>query len=149
MDRAFGDGGRPAREIADVAPPGPPGELNALAAAALARAHGVAPEAVAAGLRAVAPGPHRGAVVAEAGGVRWVDDSKATNPHAAAASLAAHPRVVWVAGGLLKGADVGELVVAHRDRLAGAVVLGRDRDRVARRADATRPRGPRPRRGRG
>ena len=70
------------------------------------------------------------AVVAEAGGVRWVDDSKATNPHAAAASLAAHPRVVWVAGGLLKGADVGELVVAHRDRLAGAVVLGRDRDRV-------------------
>ena len=135
--------------MADVAPPGPPGELNALAAAALARAHGVAPEAVAAGLRAVAPGPHRGAVVAEAGGVRWVDDSKATNPHAAAASLAAHPRVVWVAGGLLKGADVGELVVAHRDRLAGAVVLGRDRDARPRRADATRPRGPRPRRGRG
>ncbi|HSK59223.1 MAG TPA: UDP-N-acetylmuramoyl-L-alanine--D-glutamate ligase, partial [Actinomycetospora sp.] len=59
-----------------------------------------------------------------------VDDSKATNPHAAAASLAAHPRVVWVAGGLLKGADVGELVAEHRDRLAGAVVLGRDRDRV-------------------
>ncbi|GAA4745419.1 UDP-N-acetylmuramoyl-L-alanine--D-glutamate ligase [Actinomycetospora chibensis] len=137
VDRAFGApeadpdaDAVPLAPVGDVAPPGPPGELNALAAAALARAHGVAPEAVAAGLRAVAPGPHRGAVVAEAGGVRWVDDSKATNPHAAAASLAAHPRVVWVAGGLLKGADVGELVVAHRDRLAGAVVLGRDRDRV-------------------
>ncbi|WP_433781735.1 UDP-N-acetylmuramoyl-L-alanine--D-glutamate ligase [Actinomycetospora sp. CA-101289] len=129
VDRAFGDG-VPLAATTDVVPPGPPGELNALAAAALARAHGVAPEAVAAGLRAVAPGAHRGAVVAEAGGVRWVDDSKATNPHAAAASLAAHPRVVWVAGGLLKGADVGELVVEHRDRLAGAVVLGRDRDRV-------------------
>jgi UDP-N-acetylmuramoylalanine--D-glutamate ligase len=129
VDRAFGDGVALA-SVTDVAPPGPPGEANALAAAALARAHGVAPEAVAAGLRAVAPGAHRGAVVAEAGGVRWVDDSKATNPHAAAASLAAHPRVVWVAGGLLKGADVGELVVEHRERLAGAVVLGRDRDRV-------------------
>ena len=129
VDRAFADG-VPLAAVTDVAPPGPPGEANALAAAALARAHGVAPEAVAAGLRAVAPGAHRGAVVAEAGGVRWVDDSKATNPHAAAASLAAHPRVVWVAGGLLKGADVGELVVEHRDRLAGAVVLGRDRDRV-------------------
>jgi UDP-N-acetylmuramoylalanine--D-glutamate ligase len=137
VDRAFGAAEAegqaaavPLAPVADVAPPGPPGELNALAAAALARAHGVPPEAVGAGLRAVAPGAHRGAVVAEAGGVRWVDDSKATNPHAAAASLAAHPRVVWVAGGLLKGADVGELVVAHRDRLAGAVVLGRDRDRV-------------------
>ncbi|MFC5140891.1 UDP-N-acetylmuramoyl-L-alanine--D-glutamate ligase [Actinomycetospora rhizophila] len=130
VDRAFGDRVRLA-EVADVAPPGPPGEANALAAAALARAHGVSPEAVAAGLRAVAPGPHRGAVVAEAGGVRWVDDSKATNPHAAAASLAAHPGVVWVAGGLLKGADVTDVVVAHRGRLAGAVVLGRDRAVVA------------------
>ena len=130
VDRAFGDGVTLAA-VADVAPPGPPGEANALAAAALARAHGVSPEAVAAGLRAVAPGPHRGAVVAEAGGVRWVDDSKATNPHAAAASLAAHPSVVWVAGGLLKGADVTDVVVAHRGRLAGAVVLGRDRAVVA------------------
>ncbi|MEJ2889002.1 UDP-N-acetylmuramoyl-L-alanine--D-glutamate ligase [Actinomycetospora aeridis] len=130
VDRAFGER-TPLAAVADVAPPGPPGEANALAAAALARAHGVAPEAVAAGLRAVAPGPHRGAVVAEAGGVRWVDDSKATNPHAAAASLAAHPRVVWVAGGLLKGADVTDVVVAHRGRLAGAVVLGRDRAVVA------------------
>lgn len=133
VDRAFaGDpGGTDLAAVLDVAPPGPPGEANALAAAALARAHGVAPAAVAAGLRAVAPGAHRGTVVAESGGVRWVDDSKATNPHAAAASLAAHPRVVWVAGGLLKGADVDGVVRAHRDRLAGAVVLGRDRARVA------------------
>jgi len=117
--------------VADVLPPGPPGVANALAAAALARAHGVGAEAVAGGLRTYVPGGHRGAVVAEANGVRWVDDSKATNPHAAAASLAAHPRVVWVAGGLLKGADVDDLVIAHRDRLAGVVVLGADRARIA------------------
>ncbi|GAA4806314.1 UDP-N-acetylmuramoyl-L-alanine--D-glutamate ligase [Actinomycetospora chlora] len=130
VDRAFGDGVALAT-VADVAPPGPPGEANLLAAAVLARRVGVGTGAVDAGLRAVSPGAHRGAVVAEAGGVRWVDDSKATNPHAAAASLAAHPRVVWVAGGLLKGADVAGLVTAHRDRLAGAVVLGRDRAQVA------------------
>lgn len=129
VDRAFAaeDEGIRLAAVADVAPPGPPGEANALAAAALARAHGVPVEAVAAGLRAYAPGAHRGAVVAESNGVRWLDDSKATNPHAAAASLAAHDRVVWVAGGILKGAHVDDLVLAHRGRLAGVVVLGVDR----------------------
>jgi UDP-N-acetylmuramoylalanine--D-glutamate ligase len=142
LDRAFpDDGDRRGTGLAalgDIAPPGPPGEANALAAAALARAHGVPAEAVAAGLRAYAPGAHRGAVVAEANGVRWVDDSKATNPHAAAASLAAHERVVWLAGGMLKGANVDDLVLAHRARLAGVVVFGVDRgailDAVARHA---------------
>jgi UDP-N-acetylmuramoylalanine--D-glutamate ligase len=62
--------------------------------------------------------------------VRWLDDSKATNPHAAAASLAAHDRVVWVAGGMLKGALVDDLVLAHRGRLAGVVVLGVDRTAI-------------------
>jgi UDP-N-acetylmuramoylalanine--D-glutamate ligase len=134
LDRAFADDGARLGTVlaalGDIVPPGPPGEANALAAAALARAHGVPAEAVAAGLRAYAPGAHRGAVVAEANGVRWLDDSKATNPHAAAASLAAHDRVVWVAGGLLKGAEVDDLVLAHRGRLAGVVVLGLDRGAI-------------------
>ncbi len=134
LDRAFADDGARLGTVlaalADIAPPGPPGEANALAAAALARAHGVPAEAVAAGLRAYAPGAHRGAVVAEANGVRWLDDSKATNPHAAAASLAAHDRVVWLAGGMLKGAQVDDLVLAHRGRLAGVVVLGADRGAI-------------------
>ncbi|NMO93316.1 UDP-N-acetylmuramoyl-L-alanine--D-glutamate ligase [Actinomycetospora sp. TBRC 11914] len=134
LDRAFPDeGDRRGTVLAtlgDVAPAGPPGEANALAAAALARAHGVPAAAVAAGLRAYAPGAHRGAVVAEANGVRWLDDSKATNPHAAAASLAAHDRVVWLAGGILKGAHVDDLVIAHRGRLAGVVVLGVDRGAI-------------------
>jgi UDP-N-acetylmuramoylalanine--D-glutamate ligase len=63
--------------------------------------------------------------------VRWVDDSKATNPHAAAASLAAYPRVVWIAGGQLKGVDVGELVRRFAERLVAAVLLGQDRALLA------------------
>ena len=104
---------------------------NALAAAALARAHGVAPAAVRAGLRGFVPEPHRIAHVADVGQVAYVDDSKATNPHAAAAALAAYPRVVWVAGGLLKGAHVEELVRQNAGRLRGAVLIGRDRAQIA------------------
>jgi UDP-N-acetylmuramoylalanine--D-glutamate ligase len=101
---------------------------NALAAAALALAHGVPPEAVGAGLRDYRPGAHRIATVAESGGVRWVDDSKATNAHAASASLAAFPTgsVVWIAGGLAKGATFDELVVARADRLHAVVLIGVD-----------------------
>lgn len=126
VDRAFGGG-----ELADVGsvtPGGPSGLIDALAAAALARAHGVAPAAVAAGLAAFAPGAHRGTVVAHADGVTWIDDSKATNPHAAAAALAATSGpVVWIVGGLLKGASVDALVAAHAARLRAVVVIGTDR----------------------
>ncbi len=104
---------------------------NALAAAALARAYGVPPVAVRDGLRAFVPDPHRIADVAVVAGVRFVDDSKATNPHAAAASLAAFEPVVWVAGGLLKGADVDSLVQSVATRLRAAVLIGADRERLA------------------
>jgi UDP-N-acetylmuramoylalanine--D-glutamate ligase len=118
VDRAFTDGGRPEPlvEVDRVRPAGPPGLLDALCAAALARAAGVPPERVRAGLSGFEPAPHRGGVVGERGGVRFVDDSKATNPHAAAAALAGHPRVVWVAGGQLKGASVTELIHQHAHR---------------------------------
>jgi UDP-N-acetylmuramoylalanine--D-glutamate ligase len=86
---------------------------------------------VAAGLAGYEPEPHRNAYVATVGGVAYVDDSKATNPHAALASLTAYPRVVWLAGGQLKGVDVNDLVAAVADRLVGAVVLGVDRALVA------------------
>ncbi|MHA6783874.1 UDP-N-acetylmuramoyl-L-alanine--D-glutamate ligase [Pseudonocardia saturnea] len=130
VDRAFGP------DVAlcavdDVSPGGPPGLTDALAAAALARAHGVPPEAVRAGLSGFRPGRHRAERVAEIGGVVYVDDSKATNPHAAAASLAAVPGgVVWIAGGLLKGASVDDLVAAHAGHLRGAVVIGTDRSEI-------------------
>ncbi|MDU0314341.1 UDP-N-acetylmuramoyl-L-alanine--D-glutamate ligase [Phycicoccus sp. M110.8] len=104
---------------------------NALAAAALARAYGVPPVAVRDGLRAFRPEPHRIAQVGEVDGVRFVDDSKATNPHAAAASLHSFEKVVWVAGGLLKGADVDDLVKDAASRLRGVVLIGADREQIA------------------
>ncbi len=115
----------------DGTPPAPHVVANALAAAALARAHGVAPAAVRDGLRAWRPDAHRIAVVAQRDGVTWVDDSKATNPHAAASSLAAYPSVVWVAGGLAKGADFDDLVRTRADRLRAVILLGRDRAVIA------------------
>lgn len=102
---------------------------DALAAAALALAHGTSPEAIRDGLRAYAPGQHRITTVGVVDGVAYVDDSKATNAHAAAASLGAFDArsVVWVAGGLAKGATFDELVLARRDRLRAAVLIGVDR----------------------
>ncbi|TGN66117.1 UDP-N-acetylmuramoyl-L-alanine--D-glutamate ligase [Nocardioides eburneiflavus] len=117
--------------LADLASPAPHFVANALAAAALARAHGVSQQAVRDGLRAFRPDGHRIAHVAEADGVTWIDDSKATNPHAAQSSLSAFEHVVWVAGGLAKGARFDDLVVAARERLRGVVLLGRDRHVVA------------------
>ena len=87
--------------------------------------------AVRAGLRAFVPEPHRIAEVGVVDGIRWVDDSKATNPHAARASLQAYNPVVWVAGGLAKGASFDDLVQAVRARLRGVVLLGRDRAVIA------------------
>ncbi|MFD2025399.1 UDP-N-acetylmuramoyl-L-alanine--D-glutamate ligase [Promicromonospora aerolata] len=101
---------------------------DALAAAALARAHGVPAAAVRDGLRSFGPSEHRIQRVADAGGVTYVNDSKATNSHAAAASLAgfAHGTVVWIAGGLAKGATFDDLVASRADRLRAAVVIGAD-----------------------
>jgi UDP-N-acetylmuramoylalanine--D-glutamate ligase len=83
------------------------------------------------GLRSFRPDGHRIALVATVAGVAYVDDSKATNPHAAAASLAAYDSIVWVAGGLAKGADFDDLVQRAAPRLRGVVLLGRDRAAIA------------------
>ncbi len=138
-DRAFVEQRRhAAAELATLADLGGQGRevaphvvANALAAAALARAHGVPAGAVSLGLRSFHPEPHRIAQVAVVREVRYVDDSKATNPHAAAASLRAYEHVVWVAGGLLKGAEVDDLVAGVADRLRGVVLIGADRARIA------------------
>jgi UDP-N-acetylmuramoylalanine--D-glutamate ligase len=130
VDRAFGGGELVAASA--VHPGGAPGVTDALAAAALARAAGVGPDAVRAGLDDFRPGPHRGADIATVAGVRFVDDSKATNPHAAAASLTAQApaQVVWIVGGLLKGAKVDDLVARQAGRLRAAVVIGTDRAEI-------------------
>jgi len=112
--------------LADLATSAPHFVSNALAAAALARSHGVPPAAIRKALREFRPDGHRISEVAVVEDVTWIDDSKATNPHAAQASLQAYDPVVWVAGGLAKGARFDELVVAVRERLRGVVLLGRD-----------------------
>lgn len=135
VDRAFtADPAAEAAELAalaDVRPFAPHNVANALAAAGLARAFGVPPEAVREGLRSFVPDPHRIQHVADVGGVAYVNDSKATQPHAAAASLAAYESIVWIAGGLLKGLDVDDLVRTCAGRLRGVVLMGRDRHRIA------------------
>ncbi|HET6673028.1 MAG TPA: UDP-N-acetylmuramoyl-L-alanine--D-glutamate ligase [Agromyces sp.] len=100
---------------------------NILAAAALARSYGVPVEVVHDALGDFRLDAHRIEAVAEAGGVRWIDDSKATNPHAAEASLRAFGSVIWIVGGLLKGVDADALVAAHAARLRAAIVIGVDR----------------------
>ncbi|HEY8982864.1 MAG TPA: UDP-N-acetylmuramoyl-L-alanine--D-glutamate ligase [Streptomyces sp.] len=131
VDRAFVENrhqnAQELAEVADVNPPAPHNIANALAAAALARAFGVPPTAVRDGLRAFTPDAHRIAHVADVDGVAYVDDSKATNTHAAQASLAAYESVVWIAGGLAKGATFDELVASSAERLRGVVLLGADR----------------------
>jgi UDP-N-acetylmuramoylalanine--D-glutamate ligase len=130
VDRAFADDLAllPAESIPL---PGPVGVLDALAAAALARSVGVPAEAIASAIASFRVGRHRAEVVAVADGIRYVDDSKATNPHAAQASVLAYPRVVWLAGGLLKGASIDAEVARIASRLVGAVLIGRDREEVA------------------
>ncbi len=135
VDRAFvddpGAGAAELASVADVHPPAPHNVGNALAAAALARAHGVDQRAVRDGLRGFRLDAHRIAEVAHTDGIRWIDDSKATNTHAATAALLSYDPVVWIAGGLAKGAEFDALVQAAADRLRAVVLIGRDRDLIA------------------
>ncbi len=107
--------------------------MDALAAVALTRSAGVAPERVGEGLRGFRLDPHRTAPVATVNGVLYVDDSKATNIHAARAAFGGIPdgTAVWIVGGLAKGADLAPLVEDVAPRLRAAVVIGLDRDALA------------------
>ncbi|MET0135112.1 MAG: UDP-N-acetylmuramoyl-L-alanine--D-glutamate ligase [Kibdelosporangium sp.] len=114
--------------VDEIRPPGPHNVSNALAASALARAYGVSPEAIRVGLTNYQPQPHRVQLVAEIDGVQYVNDSKATNNHAAAGSLNAYDSIVWIAGGLLHGAAVDDLVASVAGRLRAVIVLGADQE---------------------
>lgn len=131
VDRAFSD---PAIEVAtysDITPFAPHNITNALVAAALARAVDIPSEAIAEGLRSYTSDGHRIELVAEVDGVRFVDDSKATNPHAALAALESFESVVWIAGGLAKGASMDQLVEQAGHRIKVALLIGTDRDLIA------------------
>ncbi|GAA1433986.1 UDP-N-acetylmuramoyl-L-alanine--D-glutamate ligase [Microlunatus lacustris] len=144
VDRAFieqrRDSALELAKLSDVVPLAPHNVANALAAAALARSFGVLPLAVRDGLRSVTLGSHKIQTVTERDGVRWVDDSKATNPHAADAALRAFGsttpddpagKVVWIAGGQAKGTSFDDLVTTHAGRLRAVVLLGVDREVIA------------------
>ena len=137
VDRAFHDDRHNAAleltthgELAAAGLAAPHSVANVMAASALARAYGVPARVIRDALATFRMDHHRTEHVADAGGVTWVDDSKATNPHAANASLAAFGSVVWIVGGLLKGVDIGELVAKHAPRLRAAVIIGVDRSAV-------------------
>jgi len=135
VDRAFLDNRKDAAlelaETSDLAIPAVHNISNALAASALARAHGVDPRAIRDGLRAWQPAPHRIAHVGQISGVDYINDSKATNTHAAATSLTAYESVVWIAGGMAKGQDFDELVLDNAHRMRAVVLLGIDQDLIA------------------
>lgn len=118
-------------QVSDVPTQSPHNVANALAAAALARAHGVAPASVRLGLDGFALDRHRLEQVTQVSGVSYIDDSKATNPHAAQAAISGLTGVVWIAGGLAKGATFDDLVQAVRPRLRAAVLIGADRAEIA------------------
>lgn len=137
VDRAFlDDRARSALEITTVADlqrvglAAPHVVQNILAASALARSLGVEPEAIHTALDSFRLDAHRIQIVATHAGITWIDDSKATNPHAAASSLRAYPGSVWVVGGDLKGVDVADLVAGSAGAVRAAVVIGVERASV-------------------
>lgn len=137
VDRAFlDDRARSALELTTIAALDEAGLAaphivqNILAASALARSLGVEPEAIHTALQNFRLDAHRIQVIARHAGVTWVDDSKATNPHAAASSLRAYPGAVWIVGGDLKGVDIADLVADVGATARAAVVIGVERDSV-------------------
>jgi UDP-N-acetylmuramoylalanine--D-glutamate ligase len=119
------DGGRERIATLDGRRPG--FREDAAAAAAVSLAFGASASSVASGLASFSPPRHRGDVVATADGIRFVDDSKATNVHAALAALAAERDAVLIAGGRAKGVDLSPLVTM-RERLRGVVAIGESAD---------------------
>jgi UDP-N-acetylmuramoylalanine--D-glutamate ligase len=134
VDRAFSPSETEAGEIAeliDISPTVPHNVLNALAAAALSLSIGINYLAVKAGLKSFVTDHHRMELVLSKNEISWVDDSKATNPHAAIASLHSYFNIIWIAGGLAKGASMDELVLNTADRIKSVILIGQDREMIA------------------
>ena len=118
-------------ELVEVTPTVPHNVSNALAAAGLARTVGVSHEAIRTAITEFAPGRHRIETVLVQEGITWINDSKATNPHAASAAIMSALSVIWIAGGLAKGAQMGELVQRIKSRVRVAILIGEDRELIA------------------
>ena len=134
VDRAFVADAQEAAmfcELAEVLPTVPHNVSNALAAAGLARTAGIDHEKIRAAITTFRPGRHRIETVLEKDRITWINDSKATNPHAAAASIMSALSVIWVAGGLAKGAAMGDLIERVKSRVRIAILIGADRELIA------------------
>ena len=134
VDRAFVSDPQEAAmiaEVVDVIPTVPHNVANALAAAGLARAIGIPHEAIRLALQNFKLGRHRIEVVFSKNEIHWINDSKATNPHAAAASLMSTLSAIWIAGGLAKGAQMDELITRCKSRIKVAILIGSDRELIA------------------
>jgi UDP-N-acetylmuramoylalanine--D-glutamate ligase len=118
-------------ELTEVIPTVPHQISNALAAAGLASTVGVTHESIREALKSFKPGKHRIELIAEHNGTKWIDDSKATNPHAAAASILSNFSVIWIAGGLAKGASMQPLIERTWGRMKAAILIGEDRDLIS------------------
>ena len=105
--------------------PGSHNHQNACAAYAAARAVGVAPKLIETAFRSFAGLPHRSQLIAQVGGVRYVNDSKATNVDSAAKALAAFKNILWICGGLQKEGGLEE-VNAVSGQVKKAYVIGRE-----------------------
>ena len=142
VDRAFVNDPQEAAMIAeliDVTPTVPHNVANALAAAGLARVMGVTHESIRLALQNFKLGRHRIENISTKDGISWINDSKATNPHAAAASLMSNISAIWIAGGLAKGADMAELIFRCKSRIKVAILIGADRELIAKELRATTP----------
>jgi UDP-N-acetylmuramoylalanine--D-glutamate ligase len=134
VDRAFVPDTQEAAliaELIEIVPTVPHHISNALAAAGLASTVGISREVIREALKSFKPGRHRIELVADHNDIKWVDDSKATNPHAAAASILSHFSVIWIAGGLAKGAQMQPLIDRTWSRLKAAILIGEDRNLIA------------------
>lgn len=134
VDRAFSPSTTQANEIAeivDVTPTVPHNVLNALAAAAIALSVDISYSAIKEGLKNFSTDHHRMELVISKNEISWIDDSKATNPHAAIASLLSYFNVIWIAGGLAKGASMDELVQRTASRIKTVILIGKDRELIA------------------
>ena len=134
VDRAFTKNPNEAGaicELTEIQPTVPHAVLNTLAAAAIARSVGADLDSIRSAIKNFKPGRHRIELVIESNGVKWINDSKATNPHAAQASLLATTSAIWIAGGMAKGASFQELINRCKDRIKSAILIGVDRDLIA------------------
>ena len=131
IDRAFvSEDAEALCELTDITPTVPHNVLNVMAAAGLARSLGVPANTVASAMKKFVLDHHRLEVVAVHDGVTWIDDSKATNPHAAIAALYSQIRSIWIAGGLAKGAEMEELVERCHSRIKSAILIGTDAPKI-------------------